>query len=235
MSMHDDPDLSRLAAIGDPFADDANAPARATEAPRIPGGEGASPTRSNVRRARRIAFAAALVFEVTGVILDPHRRDLSGASPLELFAGLAIPLAAATLAFAAVTQRGPHGLGLRARSIAILAAAAPAFFLLATLVGAPDTAADPRFWRHAAGCAGVTAFLTLGPLALGLGAFRRAFVAAAPWRTAALGVAAGALAACTMSLICPITGAWHVIVGHGAMMLAAGLAGALLAPALSRS
>ena len=81
----------------------------------------------------------------------------------------------------------------------------------------------------------VTGLLALGPLALGLWAFRRAFAAAAGWRTAAVGVAAGGLAAATMSLACPITTAAHVIVGHGLAMIVAGLAGALLAPAIARS
>jgi hypothetical protein len=229
------PDLGSLGSMGDPFADEASAPPRAMAPPPVPAGEGASPTRSRVRASRRIAFVAALVFEVAFVIVDPHRRDLASASPLELAVGLAIPLTAAGAAFMAATRRGARGMGLSAGAIATLALTAPVLFALATLVGAPAVGSDPRFWRHAEGCAAVTSVLALGPMALGLWSFRRAFAVAAAWRTAALGVAAGALAAAAMSLACPLAGAWHVILGHGTMMLAAGLAGAWLAPAVSRS
>jgi hypothetical protein len=230
-----DRDLAALGAIGDPFADEASAPLRAMGPPPVPSAEGASPTRSRVHASRRIAFVAALIFEVAFVIVDPHRRDLAGASGLELAVGLAIPLATAAAAFMAATRRGAHGMGLSAGAIATLALTAPVLFILATLVGAPAVASDPSFWRHAEGCATVTSILALGPMALGLWSFRRAFAVAATWRTAALGVAAGALAAAAMSLACPLTGAWHVILGHGTMMIVAGLAGAWLAPAVSRS
>ena len=240
--MNDDPDFARLATIGDPFADEANAPVRSADSPRLPDGgangakaQGAPPTRARVRATRRVAFAAALLFEVAFVALDPHRRPLEDASPLELIVGLAIPLAAATVAFMAATQRGPRGLGLPAGAMTLGTLMAPALFVVATLAGAPEATTDPTFWRHAAGCASVTAILALGPLALALWSFRRAFAASAPWRTAALGMAAGALAAGAMSLACPITGALHVLLGHGTMMLVAALAGAWLAPAFSRS
>jgi|CZKU01.1.fsa_nt_gi hypothetical protein len=235
MSANDEHDLARLAAIGDPFADDAAAPVRSLEPPRIPAGENASPTRSRVRAIRWIAFAAALLFEVPHLVFARHRRDVTAVAPAELAVGLGLPLAVAAVAFFAGTRRGARGLGLPARVIAGLAVAAPALFALGTLAGAPDNAPDPAFWQHAAGCASTTAVLALGPVALGLWAFRRAFAVAAPWRTAALGIAAGGIAAAVMSIACPITGAWHVLLGHGTMMLAAGLAGALLAPAVSRS
>jgi hypothetical protein len=240
--MNDDPDFARLAAIGDPFADEASAPVRSADPPRLADGgadgakaQGASPTRARVRATRRVAFVAALLFEVAFVTFDPHRRPLEEASPLELIVGLAIPLTAAAVAFMAATQRGPRGLGLPARAVALGTLVAPALFVVATLAGAPDAGSDPRFWRHAAGCASITAILALGPLALALWSFRRAFAAAATWRTAALGIAAGAFAAGAMSLACPITGALHVLLGHGAMMLVAALAGAWLAPVISRS
>jgi hypothetical protein len=232
--MSDDPDLSPLASIGDPFADAASAPPRAT-APAIPAGERGSPTRSRVRTVRWIAFVAALLFEVPRVLLSHHRRDMTAVSGGELAVGLLLPLAAAAAALLAATRKGARGLGLSAQAIAVLAVAAPALFYALTFAGAPATAPDPDFWLHAAKCAYTTAFLTLGPVLLAFWAFRRSFAAAAAWRTAALGVAAGALAAAAMSIACPLTGAWHVVLGHGGMMLVAGLAGALLAPAVSRS
>jgi hypothetical protein len=231
-----DPDLSQLGAIGDPFAEVVAQPAPVSlDPPRIPEGDKASPTRARVRTVRWVAFFAALLFEVPTVLLSHHRRDMSAVSFPELAVGLLLPLASAALALLAASRKGPRGLGLPASGIITLALAAPALFYAVTVGGAPGQAPDPDFWLHAAKCAYTTAFLTLGPLLLGLYAFRRSFAAAAGWRTAALGVAAGSLAAAAMSIACPMAGAAHVILGHGLLMIVAGFAGALLAPAISRS
>jgi hypothetical protein len=90
------------------------------------------------------------------------------------------------------------------------------------------------FWRGAVGCAAVTAVLTAGPLVLGMLAFRHAFVASSRWRTGALGVACGALAAATMDFTCSDPTALHVVVGHGTAMVAGGLAGAFLGSRITR-
>ena len=231
--MNDDFDLSRLADIGDPFAEDASAPLRPMDAKRARAGP--SPTRPRVHALRAMALAAALLYEAAWLVLRERRPDLTSASPLELALGIAIPLGAAVLALGAAARSGPRGLGIPALRVAALALAAPLLFAIATLLAAPPETGDPRFWHHAASCMAVTGILALGPLALGLWAFRRAFAAAAAWRTAALGAAAGALAAATMSLACPITTAVHVIVGHGLVIVVGALIGALAAPAVARS
>jgi hypothetical protein len=231
--MNDDFDLDRLADIGDPFAESANAPIRPAD-PARPLRTG-SPTRSRVRRLRGIAFAGALFFDAAWLVFRERRADLGSASASALVLGIAIPLGAAALALVAAVRNGPRGLGAPAARIAALAVAAPLFFAVATALAAPAGAGDPRFWRHAAGCMAVTAILASGPLALGLWAFRHAFAAAAGWRTAAVGAAAGALSAATMSLACPITAADHVIVGHGVVMIVTALIGGLLAPIVARS
>jgi hypothetical protein len=231
--MNDDFDLKQLADIGDPFAEDARAPVRPMDPARAP--RGRSPTRSRMRVLRGVALAAALFYDASWLLFHERRGDLTQQPPAGLALGIAIPLAAASVALAGAVRRGPRGLGAPATRLAALAIGAPVLFALGTLLAAPPETGDPLFWRHAAGCMAVTGLLALGPLALGLWAFRHAFAAAAGWRTAAVGVAAGGLAAATMSLACPITTAAHVIVGHGLMMLIAGLAGALLAPVLARS
>lgn len=230
--MNDDFDLERLADIGDPFAEDARAPAPPMDRSRAPL---PSPTRARVRTLRTIALALALVYDVAWLVLRERRADLASTSPWGLALGVAIPLTVAVLALSAAARSGPRGLGVRAGRVAALALGGPVLFAAATVVAARPDAADPLFWRHAAGCMAVTAILALGPMALGLWAFRRSFAAAAAWRTAAVGVAAGALAAATMSLACPITTATHVILGHGLVMIVAALIGALVAPALARS
>jgi hypothetical protein len=232
--MNDDFDLNRLGDIADPFAQDAAAPVRPADRTRFPLGA-RPPTRSRVRLVRAIALAAALLYQVAWLVFREHRPDLGSASKLGLALGFAIPLCASALALSAAIRRGPRGLGAPAARIAVAAVAAPLLFVAATAVAAPPNGGDPLFWRHAAGCMAVTAILAVGPMALALWAFGHAFAAAAGWRTAALGVAAGALSTATMSLACPITAATHVILGHGVVMIVTALVGALVAPFVARS
>jgi hypothetical protein len=231
--MSDDFDLKQLADIGDPFAEEARAPIRPMDRSRTR--LAPSPDRARVRALRTIALALALAYDAAWLVFHERRADLISAPPWGLALGMAIPLAAAALGLLAALRPGPRGLGAPAARIAALAVGGPVLFALATLLAAPHEGGDALFWRHAASCMAVTGLLALGPLALGLWAFRHAFATSAGWRTAAIGVAAGGLAAATMSLACPITTATHVIVGHGLIMTVAALAGALLAPTLARS
>ncbi|MDP9152004.1 MAG: hypothetical protein M3O36_18935, partial [Myxococcota bacterium] len=84
----------------------------------------------------------------------------------------------------------------------------------------------------ALGCMATTAALAGVPAIAAGWAYRHAFVGSG-WRTATLGVACGALAAATMSIACSVGSVLHVLVGHGSMMLAFGLLGALLARKLT--
>ena len=231
--MREDFDLKQFAEIGDPFADDARAPIRPMD--RSAALRARSPTRSRVRALRATALVMALAYDAAWLVFHEHRADLASVSRASLALGIAIPLAAAALGLVAALGLGPRGLGHPASRLAALAVGGPAVFVLGTLIAAPVGGDDPLFWRHAGICMAVTALLTLGPMALALWVSRNAFAAVAGWRLAALGVAAGALAAATMSLACPITAAPHVILGHGLVMVVAALIGALLGPALARS
>jgi hypothetical protein len=228
--MNDDRDLSRLLEIGDPFADEANGPLRPmTSMPPPP-----SRTRAGVRAMRAIAFAAALLYDAAWLAVRETRPDLRSLPLSTLAVGLGVPLAAGTIALGAAARRGKRALGLSAAHVAALAMAAPAIFVVATLLVSPAGGGDAFLYR-AMRCASATAILALGPLGLGLWVYRHAFAAVASWRAAAVGVACGALAAATISLHCPVSAAWHVIVGHGTIMLIAGLAGAWLGRAVTRS
>jgi hypothetical protein len=229
--MTDDRDITRLLEIGDPFADEASAPAR----PMVAKPSEPSPSRGRVRAMRIIVFVSALLYDAAWLALRNTRPDLPSLPTSAIALGLGIPLAAGALALGAATRRGQRGLGLSAAHIVALAMAAPAVFVMATLVAAPTAGGGDAFWDRALHCMGATAILAFGPLGLGLWVFRRAFVATATWRTAAVGVACGALAAATISLHCPVSSAWHVVVGHGTVMLVGGLIGAWVGRTLSRS
>jgi hypothetical protein len=222
--MTDDFDLDRLAEIPDPFAGSARSPERRVS----PAQMARSPGRTRRRTLRVVAAAGALLCDAAWVALVERRPDLASVPSSRLAFGLAIPLAAGALALSAITRRGQIGLGETKARVVTLAIASPALFAAATVLVTPAEPPDALFWRHAAGCIVVTALLVVGPLTLGVLAFRRAFAMASVWRTAALGVASGALAAATMTLVCPIGSASHIILGHGTMMVIAGAIGAML-------
>jgi hypothetical protein len=231
-------DLSRLGEIPDPFAPEPTAvgPLRGAARALDAGGDlPPSPVRGRVRSMRVAAVVAALLWETGWVAFVERRGDCASLAAGTLAAGLALPLVAAVLALSAATQRGPRGLGRSAAEILALTLIPPAVFALITWwAGAPDTSGAP-FWSQAVPCMRATTILAAVPLGLGVWSLRGAFASASVRRTAALGVACGALAAATMSLACPDGGAKHVIVAHGVAMVVAGLAGAFLGRKITRS
>jgi hypothetical protein len=232
--MSDDLDLRRLRQIPDPFA--ALDPfASALPPPMEPPPGGAWPTRADRARRRFLAAAAALAYEAGWVVLVERRRDLGTLAPSRIALGLLIPLAASILALGAVSGKGRRGLGVTAPRLAALCTLPPMLFVAATFATSPSDTDAGHFWDIAVRCIGVTALLTGAPLALGALVFRHAFVAAATWRTAALGVACGGLAAAAMSLACWHGSALHIVIGHGTMMLVGGVAGALLGRRITRA
>jgi hypothetical protein len=226
--MSDELDLSRLKDIPDPFGSMAAA-VPAPKPPAVP-----SPTRATVRGRRLAALAAVVVYEAGWLLVVERRADLGSLRHEAIAVGLVIPLVAALVAMLPVALRGRRGLGAPALWLAVLCGLAPLVFAGATWLTNPaDT--EPDFWNLAVRCMGVTAVLTAVPLVLGAAVFRHAFATASVLRSAALGVACGAVAAATMSLGCLHDGALHVIVGHGVTMVLGGLAGALVGMRATRA
>jgi len=188
-----------------------------------------------VRWLRAIAAAGAVAYQLGWFALKGLRPDLNTLSAPAVALGLALPLGVAVFALAGATRRGLDGLGERASHLALLLVGLPALFVVGTVVTATRGQGDGAFWQGAVPCMLGTAMLTVGPLALGAWAFRHAFAGASAPRTAALGVACGALAAATMSLACPQGGSLHVVVGHGAAMIVGGGLGSLLGLRFTRS
>ena len=229
--MTDDFDPDRLAEIPDPFAGWARSPERRVS----PAQMARSPNRTRIRRLRYAAVAGALLCDAAWVAFVERRPDLASVSFSRLAFGLGIPFVAGALALSAIARRGEAGLGETKSRVATLAISSPGLFAAATVLVAAAEQPDALFWRHAAGCALVTALLVVGPLTLGLLAFRHACAVASAWRAAALGVASGALATATMTLVCPIGSAPHVILGHGTIMIVAGAFGAMLGRHICRA
>jgi hypothetical protein len=220
----EDLDLGRLADIPDPFAEGSEkAPRSLAKRPAAP-----SASRAHVRGIRVMAIAIAVLSEAAWLVLVEHRNDLGALSPSGVLLGVGVPFAAAAVALAAAARRGPLGLGEPASRLAALLGLSVTVFVVGSLFATPQEYDAGPFWPHTLRCMAVTAALAAAPLALGVWSFRHAFVTATTWRSTGLGVAAGALAAATMSLACSTDSVLHVIVGHGAMMLVGGAVGAAL-------
>ena len=186
-----------------------------------------SPTRSGVATIRATALGAALLYEIAWVVIMSKREDLHTMPRTLLMTELAIPVVAALVALAAAAP-GAHGMGQPKRRLMTLVLLAPALFVAATVVASPADADPSPFVRHALECFAWTALYSAGPLALAAWAFRRSFAAAPAWRGAALGMACGAIGAATMSVVCSVGSAGHVVAGHGGMILVGALGGAWL-------
>jgi hypothetical protein len=231
--MHDDFDVGRLAEIPDPFAGDPVAPGLGRAAP----AHTASATRARVRALRALAAGLAVAFEITWLARTGFRPNLRTTPAPILALGFLVPLVGSALALRAVTRAGAHGLGEPTARVAALVFGPPLLFAAATLLVAreAEAAGGGSFWGGAFGCLTATGLLTIVPLALGALAFRRAFPSASRWRSAALGVACGAIAAATIWLACPNGSPLHVLVAHGAAMLVGGLLGASVVARVTRS
>jgi hypothetical protein len=228
--MKDPGDLPAFDDVPDPFEGAGSAQLPALDARHLP----PSPARARVRSLRWAALALALGVQAVGYAVVGHRTDLGEAARWRLAAGVLVPLAAAGLGLVAAAGVGELGVGQRASRLAVLVGLVPVMFAGGVALVSPVADDDPLFWPRALRCVMVTVALTLPALALAAIAFRRAFVAAAGWRTSALGAACGALSAATMSLVCPDVSALHVLLGHGLMILAGAALGAALARPLTR-
>jgi hypothetical protein len=195
-----------------------------------------SPTRAERKRSLTLVVGAAVVYQIVWLALVEHRADLASSSTSLLMLGVVAPLALAAMTASAALKRGAHGLGASVSGLGAAVVAAPVLFALSALVIASRmTDETAPFWDRAVRCIAVTCALTAPPMTMLTLVFRRAFVAAAAWRSAALGVACGALGAATMTLACSHGEALHVIVAHGSMMIVGGGLGALIGRTLTRA
>jgi hypothetical protein len=221
--MNDDFDLDRLGDVPDPLAGLGDLP----PPPRPATALAPSPTRSRLATIRTTALAAALLYELAWVGLMNGREDLHTMPLSTLLLEIAIPAIAALVALGAAAIPGKEGLGEPKGRLVALALLAPLVFVLGTIVASPGGADADAFWPHALRCFVWTSLYAAGPLALAVWAFRRSFVTAPAWRTAALGMACGAAGAATMGFVCATWTPVHVLVGHGGIIFVAAAAGAL--------
>ena len=233
--MKSDFDWQQLGEIPDPFA-----AAPATPVPDGPSGElraavgRPSPTRERLRSLRVAALVFALGYEVVAVLAYKLRPDVASRPVWQLALGLLVPAVAASLALGAAVGRGPHGLGESPQRLRTVTLGAPALFAAAMWIALPHSG-DSAFWSHALNCMITTAVVGAAPVVFAAWVMRRSVVAAAAWRSAAMGVAVGALAATAISLVCANEDATHVLVAHGTAMLVLGVLGAAAGSRFARA
>jgi hypothetical protein len=225
-----DLDLQRLLDIPDPFEDAARSVPPTVAPDRRP----PSPSRSRVRALRASALGAAVAYDAGWLAF--FRVHGGGRSTTAVVVGATIPLVAGGLAWSAAMRRGARGLGPAVGRIVGLTTSAVGLFALATLILSPanaDTSAS--FWQGAATCLMRSLIFVAGPLVLAALAFRHSFATASTLKSSALAVACGALAAVMMNFVCPDNAGFHVLVGHGAVMVLAGGLGALVGRSVAQA
>jgi hypothetical protein len=221
--MKPDFDIDRIAEIPDPLADLAQAPLPPRRPPPL-----SPPTRGHVVQRRAVALAAAVATQFMWLAVFNKRADLATVSRSVLLGEIGFPLAAGAIALGAAVAPGPRGLGESKERLLPWVLLAPAVFVVATFWSDAGGGDSESFFWHAARCFLYTSLFALGPAFAAAWTFRRAFAAAPGWRAAALGIACAGLGASTMGVICATGSTAHVLLGHGSVMLAGGIAGALL-------
>ncbi len=206
--MPDDPNLEALfAEIPDPVADRSGASA----SPRAIAPSAPSLTRAQVRQRKVVAaVAAAGVPIATALVLHIHPSE--NLSTETIVKGCMLWLALASLAYWTGLRSGPRSLGASAMSMAAVAIGLPLAFAAVALGFGP--AGGPGSASAVLECLSVTVALAVGPVVVMAMTLRRTMVCGAAWRGAALGVAAGAVGAGMMGVVCPGTGA-HIALAHG--------------------
>lgn len=209
-------DLSVLADIPDPLRG---------KTPPLP--EAAAPAEAALTRPQRnrrlgIGLAMALLWSVALTWKSGLRPELTPSLLLEL--GLWSVLAAVALGVA--LYPGQRGVSLRVSLLGAAFIGLPAVFLLTALawsVDAPPVPLTPRTWG---GCMSLAVGIGLGPLLVALYLFRRAFVAAAPWRLGLLGAVSGLAGTIGCQAHCPLGHAFsHVSLSHGMPILIGAVVG----------
>jgi hypothetical protein len=209
-------DLAALADIPDPVRG-AAPPVPEAAAPAEP-----SPTRAQRRRRLIIGLVLGLSWVAALTLKKGLRPELTPSLLLEL--GLWSVMAVVALAVA--LYPGQRGVSLRVSLLGAAFLGLPAFFLVTALAWSMDAPPVPLTLPTWGGCMSLATGIGLGPLLISLYLFRRAFVAAAPWRLGLLGAVCGLAGTIGCQAHCPLGHAFsHVSLAHGLPILVGALAG----------
>ncbi len=223
--MSHDVDSKDLLAIPDPYAQRAARPGD-TAATDLLAALPYAPARAEALRLRVGAALAGALFEGAVLCLMRARGGETLGGQL-LAVGVALPLLVAGLIFWVLQA----SLTPWRRVVGVVALGVLVFVATSLATDAPGDTSPGAMLR----CAMGGSLMVAGPLLLAVYSMRHSFVAAATWRTAALGLACGLVGAAATRLHCPVDAALHVVVAHGAPVGMAMLLGVLLGRGLLRA
>ncbi|NUO52504.1 MAG: DUF1109 family protein [Polyangiaceae bacterium] len=211
-------DLDDLSSIPDYPPRGADPEAR-PEPPEPPSDRG--PTRSEIMRRRRIAMLVGGAWLVVLLLLLGVRRDFE--LSLEVLAHALLPALLGAAALYAALAPGSVGLGPNARTTVALAVGGPVAFVVCALAFPAIDGGHPP--KAAFFCGDWGLLLGAVPLAALVWAQQRTCAAAAPWRSALIGIAMGLVGTATLGMHCANGDGWHVALGHGWPVVVFGIIG----------
>lgn len=183
-----------------------------------------SATRSARRRHAQLLVTLALVWAAGIVSVLGLRGDVSTLPALVQLGVVGVCLA---LAAWLVTRPGRLGLGPTAPLLRSALFGLPASYLLLAVLHS-SAGSEPPWWVHFA-CLGLSSLVALGPLVAFTLVQRRSLLAAPRLRGAGLGLAAGLVGSLGIQAHCSLAQPLHAVLGHGAVLVLAAVAGALVA------
>ncbi len=206
-------------------------------------GDAPSPKRlppANARPALKKQRLAALAFSLAWILghlgVYGLRSDLDALPATYVAVQIVAPLVLAFVCLGIALVPGRFGLGVRVTSLLVVLGLAPVSFWLAMAgMSPPRATADAHPWLSGFVCLDITIAWVSVPLLCSAFLVRRAFPAAAAYRSALLGAACGLLAGAAINLHCANVSRFHMFFGHGIPVLIATLVGALLIARSARS
>jgi hypothetical protein len=219
-----DPQYADFGEVPDPLV--TAAPERPLRLPELV----PSPERPQVRNRRVAALLGSLAWIGIHLAAFGIRGDLERLPLGYAVAQILLPFAVAVIALVVAMASGKLGLGMRLGLVGSLVVLGPATFAV-TAVGTPvpgDLSASAATLTGILVCFDIMVAWAAVPLVLASLTLRGAFPAAAPWRSALVGVGVGLFAGATMNLHCPNVAPLHMLAGHGLPVIMATVAGALL-------
>jgi len=190
----------------------------------------AAPDRAQMRRRQRCALVLSLAWLTSHLAVFGVRHDLGQLPLAYLSSQVGAPLLLAFASIYVATRPGPLGLGSGLGWVSAFAIGGPlSFWLIGALVPPPHVAPpETRPWLGALLCSDVMLAWMSAPLFSAAVALRGAFAATTIWRSALVGAAVGLFSGGAINLHCESIDAFHLVVGHGAPVVAASLFGAFV-------
>lgn len=196
-----------------------------------------SAPRNQTQRRRLAALGISLGWLCTHLAVYGIRSDFTRLPSEYVALQIVLPALIGAVSLLLAVAPGKLGLGLAASVVTGFAVLGPlTFWLCAALLHTPYPAADNgRFWLGALVCLDITLAWAAAPLLLAALTLRRAFPAAAGWRSGLVGAALGLFSGAAINLHCPNVNQGHMLLGHGIPILVAALVGGLVVARWTRA